>query len=454
MMNMQVVAQAVDGVHIGANTYIEAVSTDSRRIREGDLFVALRGNRFDGHQYVNEAAHAGAKGVLVDESADVSVAQVVVGDTELALGRLASHWRQKFSIPLVAVTGSNGKTTVKEMIGSILSEHSETLVSHGNFNNAIGLPLSLLKLRQLHQFAVVEIGMNQIGEIEYLSKLACPDVVVITNASSAHLQYLKNLDQVAIEKGSLMVGLSDDGIAILNVDDEQVNYWKSIADRHRVITFGLSEAADVKAVYQHLEFGSILKITTPRGIIQMELKLAGVHNILNALAATAAAIGLGISDSHIKSGLEKMSPVAGRLQLRQHKRGGRLLDDTYNANPASVAAALNVLKKLSGDRRLVIGDMFELGENDAEFHREIGKLARQSGIGRVYALGNLTKYAVKEFGYGAQHFQDRQELVDDLLQQMDSNTIILVKGSRGMKMESIVNELCAVDVEQTEGAAC
>ena len=448
MMDMQIVAQAVNGLHFGENSWVRDVSTDSRRITDGCLFVALRGERFDGHQFVRDAVDSGAAGALVDQSMDVAVPQVVVDDTEIALGQLAAKWRGRFDTPLIAVTGSNGKTTVKEMIGTILGEEAPTLVSHGNYNNTVGLPLSLLRFRETHKFAVVEIGMNQIGEIRYLSKLARPDIAVITNAGLAHLEFLHSVQQVAIEKGSLLNGLNADGVAVLNRNDDQFDYWKKQADGRRVISFGLTANSDVYAQFKPLEFGSELRLTTELGVVEAELKLAGVHNVFNASAAVAAAIGAGVDVDKIAGGIGKMRAVSGRLQLRKHRAGGTLVDDTYNANPDSVAAALKVLGNFSGDRRLVIGDMFELGENAENFHREIGAQARATGIGRLYAIGELCKSAAKEFGRGATHYGNHNDLIQDLSQNLDSSTVILVKGSRGMRMEHVANALC------TEGSTC
>ena len=449
---MHNVAHAVDGVHFGNNSWIHDVSTDSRNITNDCLFVALRGERFDGHEFVNDAYGLGAAGALVDQQMKVDIPQVVVDDTGIALGRLAADWRSKFKAPLIAVTGSNGKTTVKEMIGGILGEEAPTLISKGNFNNAVGLPLSLLRFRESHRFAVVEIGMNQIGEIAYLSDIARPDIAVITNAGSAHLEYLQSVEQVAVEKGSLMNGLGDDGIAVLNRDDKQFENWKKQADGRRVISFGLSEQADVHVQFETLSFGSKLHLRTPVGAIEAKLKLAGVHNTINAAAAVAAAIGAGIDTKQIQAGLEKMQAVSGRLQPKKHHAGGNLIDDTYNANPDSVSAALKVLSEVSGDRRLVIGDMFELGEDADDFHRQIGRQAREAGIGRLYAVGTLSKNAVLEFGRGGRHYENQDDLIRDLEKQIDSQTTILVKGSRGMRMENVVNVLCLDDSNAKSGS--
>ncbi|MDE0309293.1 MAG: UDP-N-acetylmuramoyl-tripeptide--D-alanyl-D-alanine ligase [Acidiferrobacterales bacterium] len=448
MMDMQVVAQAVNGVHVGVNSWIHGVSTDSRTIADGSLFVALRGDRFDGHEFVRDAVDSGAAGAMVEQSMDVTVPQVVVEDTEVALGQLAADWRGRFDTPVIAVTGSNGKTTVKELIGTILGEASSTLVSSGNFNNSIGLPLSLLRFRESHRFAVVEIGMNQIGEIRNLSQIARPDIAVITNAGFAHLEHLQSVQQVAIEKGSLMSALDSDGVAVLNRDDEYFAYWKNEAAGRRVISFGLSADADVYAQFKPLQFSSVVHLETELGVIEAELKLAGAHNVINASAAVAAAIGAGAGCGEIAAGLEKMRAVCGRLQLRTHCAGGSLVDDTYNANPDSVAVALKVLGDFAGDRRLVIGDMFELGANVDEFHRDIGTQARAAGVGRLYAVGEYCRNAVREFGRGATHYENQQDLIEDLMGTLDSTTVVLVKGSHGMRMEHVANALC------TGGATC
>ena len=442
MLTMLDVAKAVHGQHSGDNPLISGVSTDSRIVERGNLFVALRGERFDGHQFVADAAQNGALGALVDNPIEIPMSRIVVDDTESALGQLAAHWRRRFSIPLVAVTGSNGKTTVKEMIGRILGSSADTLVSRGNFNNPIGLPLSLLKLRQQHQFAVVEIGMNQVGEIERLAEIAGPTVAVITNAGAAHLERLTSVSQVATEKGKIISALGKDGVAVLNRDSEYFPPWCAAAGSREIITFGFTNEADISATCKVLDFGSEIRIRTPRGNVNVKLQLAAEHNVINALAATAVGIALGVSLKNIKSGLESMTAVAGRLQLREHLKGGVLIDDTYNANPNSVAAALTYLSGLSGDRRLVFGDMFELGSNDEQFHREIGRKARRCGIGRLYALGALSAFAAREFGRGARHYSDKDALIKDLRDELDATTTLLVKGSRGMKMDQVADQLC------------
>ena len=452
-MNMHLAAQATEGRRIGTNADFFEVTTDSRSTSVGDLFVALRGERFDGHDYAKNAVNRGATGIMVEAALDAQVPQVVVDDTNRGLGRLAAHWRRQFDIPLVAVTGSNGKTTVKEMIGTILQGCAETLVSHGNFNNDVGLPLSLLKLRDNHEYAVVEIGMNQIGEIEYLANLACPTVAIITNANAAHIEYLQTIDRIAHEKGRILSGLGNDGVAVLNVDDPYFSLWRKAASNRKIVTFGLSGDADIRAEVRFCGLISEVEISTPQGSFEVSLRLPGIHNVRNALAAAAAALAAGISLPGIRKGLASTRPIAGRLRLREHRKGGILLDDCYNSNPTSVAAALDVLSNLSGDRRVVLGDMFELGENSDEYHREVGNLARRAGVGRLYGLGTLTRFTVEEFGRGARHYEDRDSLITDLANEIDSTTTLLVKGSRGMQMERIVEQLLNTR-EENGGVPC
>jgi len=454
MLTMTDIAHLVEGQHSGENVLVEAVRTDSRTIDQGALFVALRGPRFDGHQFIDDVMARGARGVLVDTLSDSAIPQVLVSNTEQALGRLAAGWRSRFNIPIVAVTGSNGKTTVKEMVGCILRENAISLTSEGNLNNPVGLPLSLLELREAHRFAVVEIGMNQIGEIEKLAQIAKPTVAVITNAGAAHLENLLSIDQVAVEKGQIIAALDDDGTAILNADSPHYPTWRAIAAARKIVTFGLAGEADVSATFTAHEFQSKIKIKTSTAAFDLALQLPGEHNVLNALAAAAVGLALEIPCEQIQAGLESMRAVAGRLQLRQHFRGGRLIDDSYNANPNSVAAALFCLSKLGGDRRLVLGDMFELGDRGEEFHRDVGRLARSSGVGRLYALGELSTAAVQAFGRGARHYADRGALLQDLGSDLDATTTLLIKGSRGMKMDEIANFLCASEQHSSKARTC
>ncbi len=454
MLTMQETATVVQGQLMGDNQVYQEVSTDSRTLTNGALFVALRGDRFDGHNYLEEAMHASAAGVMVESQSTLPIPQITVRNTQRALGQLAADWRRRFDIPMVAVTGSNGKTTVKEMIGRILNVRASTLISYGSFNNFIGVPLTLLKLRCTHRFAVVEIGMNQRGEIAHLANLVHPTVSVITNAGAAHLEQLSSVDQVADEKGQLVAALDTSGIPVLNVDSPYFPLWQRLAGSRRQVTFGLHAPADVSADYTPMNFGAQIRLRVPTDTFDVTLHLGGEHNVVNALAAAAAAVALDIPSATIKSGLETMRAVAGRLQLRQHCKGGTLIDDTYNANPNSMRAALKFMAQLTGDRRLVLGDMFELGLDGERFHREVGRLARACGIGRLYALGQLSATAVEEFGRGAVHYTDRRLLLRDLDEQLDATTTLLIKGSRGMRMNELADSICQVDKNIEEAVPC
>ncbi len=443
MMRLSFVEQSVGGHLIGRDASVLGVTTDSRDVRGGELFVALRGERFDGHDFVGEAFSKGAVAAMVDaQAADIN-SQIVVRDTEASLGVLAAKWRNEFDMPVVAVTGSNGKTTVKTMIGTILSRCGKTAVSPKNFNNAVGLPLSLLELRRSDQFAVMEIGMNQFGEIAQLSKIAQPTVAVITNAGQAHLMNLCSVEQVALEKSTIVDGLGAGGIAVINADDEHFELFQRAASGCQTITFGLHCEADVAGRCTIDGLTSILYMRTPVGEAEIRLNLPGEHNAANALAACAAAIAAGASLQNACDGIEAMRPVAGRLCLQTHCAGGELLDDSYNANPSSLAAAMRLVSSLGGDRRLVIGDMLELGGHAEKLHRKAGNEARHLGFGRLYAIGEWSRFAVEEFGRGARHYDSHSDIVADLCADISRESKVLVKGSRGMRMERVVSGLLA-----------
>lgn len=449
----------------GADVRFDAVSSDSRKIAQGDLFVALRGEHFDGYEFVATAAQAGAVAALVN--ADSHQGQVASGkeqgtrpapgiplllvdDTRLALGRLAAWWRRQFDISLVAITGSNGKTTVKEMLAAILREAAGSadavLATQGNFNNDIGMPLTLLKLNAAHRYAVIEMGMNHSGEIDNLTQIAAPDVALINNASGAHLAGLGSVEAVAQAKGEIFAGLQHHGTAVINADDAHAPLWRALAGAHPLLEFGLDPQADVRGAWQPRGFGLRLDVTAPQGIFSADLQVPGAHNARNALAATAAAIVLNIPLETIAKGLEGFGGVAGRLQRKTALHGASLIDDTYNANPASLRAAISVLAQAAGKRILVLGDMGELGGDAPRFHAEIGGEARRAGIERLYALGTLSGNAVREFGSGAQHFERIEDLQAALEKELDANTTVLVKGSRFMKMERVVR-FCAATGE-------
>jgi len=449
MMLLSEAASVLNGRLSGPDVRYAAVSTDSRKTRQGDLFIALQGEHFDGAEYVSAAAAAGAVAALVNDDRATTLDSLFpilfVKDSRIALGQLAAYWRKQFDIPLAAITGSNGKTTVKDMLAGILRAAAggvdAVLATSGNLNNDIGMPLTLLQLHATHRYAVIEMGMNHPGEIDYLTHIALPDVALITNASGAHLEGLGTVEAVAQAKGEIFAGLKYQGIAVINADDEHAPLWRVLAGQHRTLEFGLDRPAEVSGQWQARGDGLLLQVQTPAGNFSAELRVTGAHNARNALAATAVAIALHVPQDCIVAGLENFGGVAGRLQPKVARRGARLIDDTYNANPASMCAALSVLGQAAGKRVLVLGDMGELGERAAALHAEIGSEARRAGIAKLYALGALSVNAVREFGSGAQHFERIVDLQQALEQELDQNTTVLVKGSRFMKMERVVQYL-------------
>lgn len=437
-MSLTETAMVLNGAHVGDDVLFTGVSTDSRTLANGDLFVALTGPHHDGHQFLNAAVQAGASAALVERDSDDGLPYVRVANTRRALGELAAHWRRRFDIPLVAVTGSNGKTTVKEMLGQILTVNTPALVTRGNLNNDIGMPLTLLRLRADHRYAVIEMGMNHPGEIRYLTGIAAPTIAMITNAAEAHLEGLGSVRAVAMAKGEIFEGLADDGVAVLNADDNFFDFWRGCVGRRRIISFGLDHKADVTADYQLGTSGSSLQLQTMQGGIDMRLPLLGKHNVLNALAASAAALSAGASLADIKTGIERLKAVSGRLEARRGINGAHIIDDTYNANPASVSAGLEVLKQAEGERVLVLGDMGELGDAAAGIHRRVGELAKRVGVSRLFCLGELSQEAARGFGKGARHYDSAEALMGELGECLHDEMTVLVKGSRAMHMDRVV----------------
>lgn len=444
MMTVTAAAQAIAAQCQGEATF-KRVTTDSRDIQPGDLFVALRGEKFDGHHYAQAALDAGAAAVMVEreQAADLSPA-IIVADTRLALGQMAAYWRQQMSVRIVGVTGSNGKTSVKEMLAAILRAsvgEEAVLATKGNFNNDIGMPLTLLRLRKEHQYGVIEMGMNHAGEIAYLTRLAQPDVALINNAGTAHIGMLGSVVAIAAAKGEILEGLSAQGVAVLNADDVFVPLWRQLAGTRTVVDFGLHRATAVRGRFVAHAGYSEVQMTTPRGVLTVRLPVLGEHNVMNALAATAAAFALGISSEAIVTGLQGYQGVYGRLQHKSGLHGAVLIDDSYNANPDSMRAAIQVLAAASGKRIMILGDMGELGDDAAAMHTEIGVLAKRAGITGFYALGELSRFAVVAFGSGAQHFETVEALTAAVLPQLSTNVTVLVKGSRFMQMERVVKLL-------------
>ncbi|MGZ8928631.1 MAG: UDP-N-acetylmuramoyl-tripeptide--D-alanyl-D-alanine ligase, partial [Methylobacter sp.] len=481
----------------GEDVAISSVSIDTRAIKPGQLYVAIKGHNFDGNEFVAEAAQAGAVGAIVHQgiattakdggSVAISrelmrptIPHIVVDDTRLVLAELAGVWRKKAtvsvdridsrpiatlltskdggnaedcreqsrppSLAVVGITGSNGKTTVKEMVAAILSVNGKTLFTQGNLNNEIGVPLTLLRLNEQHRYAVIEMGANHPGEIEYSSQYAQADVAIITNVGAAHIEGFGSVDGVAKAKGEIIQTLKQDGVAVLNRDDVYFDYWKSTAGTRKVISFGMDGRADVTAhsikaeIVDHA-FATTFELVAPEGALAVQLKLAGRHNVVNALAAASACLALGIDLQQIKQGLESVKPVTGRLQSLVSRLGNIVIDDTYNANSASLIAGLDVLANCEGRHWLVLGAFGELGAESPKIHEQMGGVIKSSGVVRLLAVGSDARNTVKAFGEGATFFDTQNDLIEVLRQELKGDEAILIKGSRAQRMENVVAAL-------------
>lgn len=438
--SLSAAARAMNTKLLGPNYFFTGVGVDSRKIVKGELFFALKGAKVDGHHYIAEAEARGAVGVVVSREVNTKLPTLRVEDTLKALGNFAKAYRSAFQIPVIAVTGSCGKTTVREMLYSILSLKAPVLSSQGNLNTEIGVPFTLLRLSAEHRFAVIEMGARRKGDIAYLMALAMPTVGLVTNAGGAHLEIFGSERRIAEAKGEIFENLPESGIAIINQDDAYATYWRGlITPSQTIITFGLESKADIMAKNIRLESTfSECELVTNNGAISLHLSLPGKHIIQNALAAAASAQALGIALEDIKAGLERFVPVTGRLQYKTGFQGATIIDDTYNANPVSMRAALAVLAKCSTAKILVMGDMLELGKDQLLLHQQIGQEAKQLGIDKLLGLGELTAATVKAFGSGATHYGDKVSLINALKEQVNNNTTVLVKGSRSMRMEEVV----------------
>lgn len=439
---------------VGAADF-NGITTDSRHIKPGCLFVALRGEHIDAHNFIQDVMDQGAAAVVVqDLPNNWSTPALIVPDTRIALGEIATYWRKQFTLPLVGVTGSNGKTTVKEMIAAIFScayQVPHFLATKGNFNNDIGVPLTLFNLTAAHLAAVIELGMNHPGEIAYLASIAKPTVGIVNNAQREHQEFMESVEAVAKENGQVILALPDDGVAIFPADDTYTSLWQQYARSHgtrKIITFGLSTDATVSCTYTSHTRGSDLCISYQGNTFNASINAAGIHNIRNALAATATALALGISTDIIARGLSTFMPVNGRLQQKVTANNVTVIDDTYNANPDSVRAAIEVLAQAQSPRILVLGDMGEVGSNGQQFHEEIGTYAKNHHLDCIITLGDLARYSAIAFGAPAQHFDKLDDLHDMLDTFITPGATVLIKGSRFMKMERTVQHLLQEQIKE------
>lgn len=440
-------ANLLHGELQGQDAFFSSVGSDTRTLGEGALFVAIRGDNFDGHNFVAVAAERGAAAALVDREVRTGLPTIRVADTLSGLGELAAAWREKSSATVIGITGSNGKTTLKEMCAAILGQAHEVLATRGNLNNDIGMPLTLARLQD-ERFAVIEMGANHPGEIRYLSNIARPDVAVLNNAGRAHLEGFGSLDGVAHAKAEIIEGLRENGTFVFNADDNYAGLWRELAGAKKQLTFAVRQAAEVSSPEDSYRiewagqgFSAGFTVSTPDGDFEAALQLAGEHNRMNALAAIAACHVVGVPHAQMQAGLASLPPVAGRLAPLGAACGARLIDDSYNANPDSVIAALSVLQAAPGRRTLVLGDLGELGPQQQQLHAELGCRASEAGIERLLSCGVLSRGASDNFSAEAAHFESQDDLIDYLVGSLGSDDSVLIKGSRASAMDRVVKAL-------------
>ena len=430
----------------GADGGFVGASIDSRTIKQGELFFALHGERFDGHAFIAAAAGRGAAGAVVEKTGSSPIPQIFVKESAAALGKLARAWRGRATATVIGVGGSNGKTTSKELLASILAGAGATLATRGNLNNHLGVPLTLLRLEPAHRFAVIEMGANHPGEIAALAAISRPAIALVTNAGDEHLEGFGDLAGVAAAEGEMFAALGDQGIAVINADDPFQELWQKTARGARLVRFGIDSACEVRAtgVQGRIEAGAFAtQFTLAIGDAEarVRLNLAGRHNVMNALGAAAAAHAAGVSLPLIAAGLQRVSPVNGRLQLKAGPRGSWLIDDSYNANPSSVRAGIDVLCSLPGEHWLVLGEMAELGTHTEASHTGVGDYARRAGITRLFAIGAAARLAVAAFGARGSWFEDAGRLADAVAAGLDAGVTVLIKGSRVNRLERLVDRL-------------
>ena len=442
MMQLSAIALWTHGRMLGADAQINGVAIDSRKIKAGDLFVAFKGERVDGHDYLADAKARGAAAALVERRVDIDLPQVEVESAELALGDLASAVRAQRNARVIGITGSNGKTTVKTLTAAILSLHGRTHVNTGSFNNEIGLPLTLLWMPEDTEYAVLEMGAGKPGDIDYLAAIARPDIGLVNLIAPAHLERMGTIEMVAETKGAVYRALPADGVAVINADDAFASFFTGLAGGRKVLRFGLDHKADVGAdILEQRVDGSRFILSTPHGDAEVSLPLSGRHNIANALAASAIALALDVPLDTIVEGLEKAAPVEGRLKRIAMPSGWTLIDDSYNANPSSMHAAIDTLALAEGERWLVLGDMAELGADARALHAGVGRHARERSIQKLFAIGPLNATAVEAFGAGGTHYANKAALIEALRAQVHAGVTCLIKGSHSAGMEQVVDAL-------------
>jgi UDP-N-acetylmuramoyl-tripeptide--D-alanyl-D-alanine ligase len=440
-MQLTAAARALEQPLLGPDREFAGVSTDTRTLRRGELFVALKGPRFDAHDLLARAAGGGASGAVLERRLATELPSIVVADTRRALGQLAKLWRERFTLPVIAVTGSSGKTTVKEMCAAILREDRAVLATRGSLNNDIGVPQTLFQLDAAHQAAVLELGANHPGEIAWLTCIARPQVAIVTLCAPAHLEGFASIKGVAQAKAEIFDGLSGDGTAVINAEDPFASLWRERAAGKRIVTFGWSPRHDFHALEVDLEsrpWGSHFRMHTPNGAFEVTLSAPGRHNVMNALAAAAGAWAIGANAQNIMRGLSRMVLIKGRMQIKIGLGGATIIDDTYNANPASARAAIDVLAGRRGERWLVLGDMGELGDTAPDLHRQVGEYARAKGIEHLVTLGGLAREAGRGFGAGAVHCDSVAQACALVRASLHGDATVLVKASRAMQLERVV----------------
>lgn len=441
-MQLSDFAKILNSTLEGEDAAVSKININTRELVTGELFVALKGDQFDGHDFLQSAIEKNAAGAIISNDHPLPIPTIKVADTRIALGKIAAHHRAKFNLPIIAVTGSCGKTTTKTLIASILSQMGTTLAPIKSFNNDVGVPVTLLQLTDDHQYAVIEMGANHPHEIAYLSSIAKQQVAIITNVAPAHLAGFGSIEGVAQAKSEIYEALGTDGIAIINADDQFASRWLHNLPQKK-ITFGITNKADVMAsnIKLDAEGRALFDVVYPAGKLSIHLPLLGKHNVMNALAAIAATYAVGATSDAIEKGLRQASPVNKRLIKYTGLQGSTILDDSYNANPLSVSAALEILQHIAGEKFFVFGDMGELGDDSEKFHTQIGDKAKQLGINKIFACGKLSRLTAAAFGENGFHFEDQASLIGALKNELHEGAVVLIKGSRFMEMENVVEAL-------------